>query len=129
MPKKIEKEARMLLKQNRMLDIEKNKTNIGCHKTDFLVSFAEKNILANICSTGEQKSLLLSIIYAQAKLLKKNLNRTPILLLDEILSHLDEENAYNFIDDLKKLEIQIFITSTNLQFLKKIKEIQIIEII
>ncbi len=124
----IEHEAIKMLRENRLLDAEKGKTYIGCHKTDFLASFEAKNIMAKLCSTGEQKSLLISIIYAKVKLLKKIANRTPILLLDEILSHLDDQNANNFINDLAKLEIQVFITSTNLEFFQKIAKVQIIEI-
>ena len=46
-------------------------------------------------------------------MLKKYNNRTPILLLDEILSHLDQENAYNLLSEIANLSLQCFMTGTS----------------
>ena len=39
-------------------------TSIGPHRAELEVRYQEKERLANLCSTGEQKSLLISIIVA-----------------------------------------------------------------
>jgi len=101
------------LKNNRMIDQEKRITSSGSHKSDFRALFTSKNINVQFCSTGEQKSLLISLTLAQAKMLKKYNNRTPILLLDEILSHLDQENAYNLLSEIANLSLQCFMTGTS----------------
>lgn len=126
--KEIEDESLKLLKNSRKEDFLKKQTSIGIHKTDFICEYSKKNMPAKLCSTGEQKSLLLSIVMSEANLLSKNNNQTPILLIDEILSHLDEHNAKLFLNDLINLNIHCFITSTNKEFLEKFKDIEIIEI-
>lgn len=45
---------------------------------------------AELCSTGEQKSLLVSIILAQTKCQILNQGFAPVLLLDEVCAHLDD---------------------------------------
>ena len=64
-------------------------TSIGPHRSELEVSYKEKAIMASLCSTGEQKSLLISIILAVAKSYKNYCNLSPILLLDEVFAHLD----------------------------------------
>ena len=125
---KIEKTAKDLLTENRSNDLLKKQTHIGIHKTDFSCFYVEKNINSLYCSTGEQKSLLASIFIALAKLLCKINGKTPILLLDEVLSHLDKSNATSFINDLKKLNIQTIMTGTDKKFFSSIKDIEIIEL-
>jgi DNA replication and repair protein RecF len=117
----IELASQNMLLKNRRWDFEKGRTSEGSHKTDFKCLFKDKNMDAKLCSTGEQKSLLLSIILAKTKLLTKKTGRTPILLLDEIVSHLDKSNATQFIKDLNELNTQCFMTSTNLQFFEEIE--------
>ena len=72
-----------------------NMSSDGINKTDLKAIYKKKNIPANLCSTGEQKSLLLSIILAQAQSLVERNGFPPIMLLDEIAAH---------IDDIKKVE-------------------------
>ncbi|MFL1780653.1 DNA replication and repair protein RecF [Candidatus Hepatincolaceae symbiont of Richtersius coronifer] len=69
--------------------------------------------LAENCSTGEQKMMLISIIIAFAEVLLFHKNLKPILLLDEINVHLDQRNTCYIIDKLLQLKTQLFITTTN----------------
>jgi len=124
----VEAKASALLRESRSQDLLKKQTTFGVHKSDFSCLYEEKNMNASFCSTGEQKSLLVSIYMAQAKLLTKYNNKTPILLLDEITSHLDKYNAAAFIKDLIKLKIQCFMTGTNEKFFQQFEELQIIEL-
>ena len=101
------------LKKNRKIDIETKRTNFGIHKTDIIIFNKYKNIKASLCSTGEQKMLLLSLIIVRT-IFSKNINKgLPILLLDEVCSHIDNNTKNNLFIELKKLNIQTFITGIN----------------
>ena len=75
--------------------------NVGVHRTDFQVNFKAKNVPANLCSTGEQKGLLISIILGLARLLRERRNKTPIILLDEVVAHLDETRREQLFAELR----------------------------
>ena len=124
----IAQHAKKIFFQNRMIDQEKRITNSGAHKTDFKALLTNKNIEAQYCSTGEQKSLLISLTLAQARMLKKYNNKTPILLLDEVFSHLDHNNAYNLLTEINNLEIQSFMTGTNDNIFAKMPKMEIINL-
>ena len=53
---------------------------------------------AALCSTGEQKALLIAIVLAHARLLGER-GTAPLLLLDEVAAHLDEERRAALFDD------------------------------
>lgn len=124
----IEKKIQTEFLSNRKIDKEKLQTTCGIHKTDFKSISLNNNIAAKYCSTGEQKSLLISIIIAKARILKKYNNKTPILLLDEITSHLDINNATELLKEIQQLDMQCFFTGTNKTIFKSIPEIEIINI-
>lgn len=62
----------------------------GVNRTDFKVYYKKKRMPAELCSTGEQKSLLISIILAQTKCQTLDKGFAPVLLLDEVVAHLDD---------------------------------------
>ncbi|MCM1323688.1 MAG: DNA replication/repair protein RecF [Acetobacter sp.] len=99
---------------NQRRSILYNDTGTGINKTDLKAIYKKKNVPANLCSTGEQKSLLLNIILAQAKSLITSKNIFPILLLDEITAHLDENKRDAFFEKIKNLNIQSWLTSTTM---------------
>lgn len=90
-----------------------NNTETGINKTDLRVIYKKKNTPANLCSTGEQKSLLLSIILSQAKYLSAYRNYPPILLLDEIGAHLDDYKRNALLSKIEALQTQTWLTTTN----------------
>ena len=65
-------------------------------------------------STGEQKAMLISIIIASIRPLNKEFNISPILLLDDIFSHLDENRIKDLVHELSMVKSQIWITTTEL---------------
>jgi DNA replication and repair protein RecF len=73
----------------RRRDAAAGRTLAGPHRTDLAVTHLDKNQPAALCSTGEQKALLLGLILAHADLVAERTGRPPILLLDEIAAHLD----------------------------------------
>ncbi|SDA33019.1 DNA replication/repair protein RecF [Sphingomonas sp. NFR15] len=77
------------LATGRRRDMAAGRTLIGPHRTDLAVSHLGKAQPAALCSTGEQKALLLGIVLAHAELVAERTGRHPVLLLDEVAAHLD----------------------------------------
>ena len=101
-----------VLVKNRGKDKSSGRTLIGPHKSDLMVRHSSKNIEAKYCSTGEQKSLLLSLFIANALAISSQFDQSPIILLDEILAHLDQNNLENLFYELELIKAQIFATGT-----------------
>ena len=96
---------------NRSLDAS-IKRNTFSPNTDKVTFFnCTKNLNSELCSTGEQKSILLSIILAFGWMYKQR-NIQFILLFDEISSHIDEKNMENFFIEVAKFETQAWYTGT-----------------
>ena len=70
-----------------------------------------KNI--DISSTGEQKLLLISIILSHARMLHNKYNMSPILLLDDIVEHLDKKHRKALFFELSRHHSQSWFTSTS----------------
>jgi DNA replication and repair protein RecF len=101
------------LKQSRPTDALTGGAATGPHKADLLVSYAEKKMPAEQCSTGEQKALLIGIVLAHARLIAAERGAPPILLLDEVAAHLDEGRRAALYDLLRDLGGQVWLTGTD----------------
>ena len=77
------------LRDGRRRDAAAGRTLSGPHRADLLVTHLGKDQAAHLCSTGEQKALLLGLVLAHAELVADRVGRAPILLLDEVAAHLD----------------------------------------
>lgn len=93
--------------------IIQNDMSIGISKTDLRAIYKKKNVPANLCSTGEQKALLMSIVLSEAKCLKAVRGFPPILLLDEVAAHLDNQKRDALLDKIAQLNTQTWLTTTN----------------
>ena len=85
----------------------------GVNRSDFKVYFRRKRMPAELCSTGEQKSLLISIILAQTKCQILYRGFAPVLLLDEVAAHLDDGKREALLAKIRELDLQAWITATN----------------
>ena len=103
------------LKTNRRRDQEAGRALEGPHRTDMLISHREKAQAARLCSTGEQKALLIGLILANAVTLStRATSEAPlILLLDEVAAHLDERRRAALFDILEEVNFQAFMTGTD----------------
>lgn len=101
------------LKQSRARDAETGGAATGPHKGDLLVRYAAKDMPADQCSTGEQKALLIGIILAHARLMRAERGAPPVLLLDEVAAHLDENRRAALFDLLSELGGQVWMTGTD----------------
>ncbi|MDR1026441.1 MAG: hypothetical protein LBL47_03485, partial [Lactobacillus sp.] len=73
------------------------------------------------CSTGEQKSLLISIILAQTKCQTLDKGFAPIMLLDEVVSHLDDIKREALLEKVRDMGLQAWITSTDEKLFESLK--------
>jgi DNA replication and repair protein RecF len=107
------------LKAARRIDAEAGRATVGPHRSDLLVTHRAKGRPARLCSTGEQKALLIGLVLANARALSLKPSGAPlILLLDEIAAHLDEEKRGALFDILDELEFQCFMTGTDASLFK-----------
>lgn len=77
------------LAQSRARDAAAGRALAGPHRADLAVTHRDKDQPAALCSTGEQKALLLAIVLAHADLVAATMPHPPVLLLDEVAAHLD----------------------------------------
>jgi len=101
------------LAANQQGDGQSGGAAIGPHRSDLAVSLAQKGIAAEFASTGEQKALLIAILLAHAALQRAMRGEPPLLLLDEIVAHLDASRRAALFDSLVRLDSQAWLTGTD----------------
>ncbi len=102
-----------VLRDNRERDRAAGRTLDGPHRSDLIVSHGPKDMSARLCSTGEQKALLLGLVLAHAELvLRQRGGVAPILLLDEVTAHLDTARRTALFDEILRLGAQAWMTGT-----------------
>ena len=102
------------LRQTRERDRGAGRTLDGPHRTDLVVTHGPKSMPAKLCSTGEQKALLLGLVLAHAELVAERRDGiAPILLLDEVTAHLDEARRAALFAELLRLGTQAWMTGTD----------------
>lgn len=109
----VEDRYRALLKENRARDAAAGRTLEGPHRSDLAVTHIGKNMPASNCSTGEQKALLIRLVLAHARLIKDMTGFAPLLLLDEVVAHLDPGRRASLYDALSTLGAQVFMTGAD----------------
>ena len=103
-----------VLRTTRERDRGAGRTLDGPHRSDLAVEHGPKQIAARLCSTGEQKALLLGLVLAHAELLtERQEGAAPILLLDEITAHLDAHRRAALFDEILRLKAQAWMTGTD----------------
>lgn len=109
----VEEEFRRALASGRERDRAAGRTLAGPHRSDLVVRHRPKSMPADLCSTGEQKALLVGIVLSHARLTAEISGMTPILLLDEIAAHLDAGRRAALFSILHDLNCQAFMTGTD----------------
>jgi DNA replication and repair protein RecF len=109
----IEDRYRAVLRDNRARDAAAGRTLDGPHLSDLSVRYAAKGIAAADASTGEQKALLIRLVLAHAGLIAEMTGFAPLLLLDEVVAHLDPGRRAALYDALAALGAQVFMTGAD----------------
>ena len=109
----VEDRYREILRASRARDAAAGRTLDGPHLTDLQVVYAPKSMPARDASTGEQKALLIGLVLAHATLVAEMTGIVPLLLLDEVVAHLDPDRRKALFDELAKLGAQVWMTGAD----------------
>jgi DNA replication and repair protein RecF len=109
----IEDRYRAVLRENRVRDAAAGRTLDGPHLSDLAVTYAPKDIPAREASTGEQKALLIGLVLAHAGLVADMTGFAPVLLLDEVVAHLDPARRAALHEELAELGAQAWMTGAD----------------
>jgi DNA replication and repair protein RecF len=97
---------------NRCRDAAAGRATEGPHRQDLSVLHLTKAQPAALCSTGEQKALLIGLILAHAELVAERAGHPPVLLLDEVAAHLDPGRRAALLERLASQGGQVWMTGT-----------------
>ena len=109
-----EKEYVNELSKNAHADVMFGKTHFGPHRDDLLFKLDEHD-MARFASRGEWRSLVLALKLAELKFIQQHANSTPVLLLDDVFSELDEFRQQYLLAEIRGF--QTFISTTHSAFL------------
>ena len=115
----IEEQFLSMLEKNRQKDIFRKTTSIGPHRDD--LAFFINNMNATFGSQGQHRSVVLSLKLAEIELMEEITREKPILLLDDVMSELDNYRQLQLLETISN-NIQTFITTTTLDHLKDLPE-------
>jgi DNA replication and repair protein RecF len=110
----VEDRYRAMLAEARPRDRAAGRLLVGPHRSDLLVGHGPKQLPARVCSTGEQKALLINLVLGHAELVGAlGSGEVPILLLDEVTAHLDDRRRTALFAEVVRLGAQAWMTGTD----------------
>ncbi len=116
----VEDAFRAVLWQSRRQDAAAGRTLSGTHRSEMQVFHTTKQMPAESCSTGEQKAMLLSMILAQARASMLWKGVVPVLLLDEVATHLDSTRKLELFEEICQIGAQVWMTGTDRKFFEEL---------
>lgn len=108
-------QLRLKLEQGRARERELGQCLYGPHRDDIEISLNCMNS-RQYCSQGQQRSLALSLVIGELKLVEEIRGEKPVLLLDDVMSELDQKRQEYLLKGL--YDIQTIITTTDVEQLK-----------
>ncbi|MGU3492827.1 DNA replication/repair protein RecF [Xanthobacteraceae bacterium A53D] len=109
----VEDRYRAILQDNRPRDRAAGRTLEGPHLCDLVVAHGPKALPAALCSTGEQKSLLIGLALSHARLVTVMQGRAPVVLLDDVVAYLDGDRRAGLFAALAALGAQVWMTGAD----------------
>lgn len=98
------------LKKSRKIDLARGYTSTGVHRDDFII-YINKKIVSIYGSQGQQRTSILTLKLCELKIVTEEIGETPILMLDDFMSELDENRRKSFLENLN--DSQVIITCTD----------------
>lgn len=98
------------LRKSRNIDIKRGYTATGVHRDDLMIYVNSKPV-SIFGSQGQQRTAILTLKLCELQIVKEEINDTPILLLDDFMSELDETRRKSFLENIKGN--QVIITCTD----------------
>lgn len=106
-----------LYEKQQTREVEQGTTLIGPHRDDVQFLVNDKDVQA-FGSQGQQRTTALSVKLAEIDLMKAQTGEYPILLLDDVLSELDDLRQTHLLKTFQN-KVQTFLTTTSLENVKK----------
>jgi DNA replication and repair protein RecF len=110
---KVEEMYQASLHERRGRDAAAGRATDGPHISDLVVGYGQKGVPAAQCSTGEQKALLLGLVLAHARLVGRLSGIMPLILLDEVVAHLDPDRRSALYTTLEQMSAQAWLTGAD----------------
>ena len=85
----------------------------GPHASDMSACNSQSGLSASLASTGQQKALLIAVVLAHARLQARRLRRPPVLLLDDVVAHLDMARRGALFDAVDAVGGQTWFSGTD----------------
>ena len=101
------------LRERLPIEVANGVTMVGPHKHDIRFLFNNHDS-RYYCSQGQQRALILAFKMAQIRYHKRISENQPILMLDDVLSELDQDRRNYLTEFLNQIDSQIFLTSTEM---------------
>ncbi len=98
------------LKKSRKIDISRGFTATGIHRDDFIIYINNRQV-SIFGSQGQQRTTILTLKLCELQIVKEEIGETPILLLDDFMSELDEDRRKSFLENIRGN--QVIITCTD----------------
>jgi DNA replication and repair protein RecF len=94
-------------------EIERGVTLIGPHRDDLLFYVNDRDV-QTFGSQGQQRTTALSLKLAEIELIHSEIGEYPILLLDDVLSELDDYRQSHLLNTIQG-KVQTFVTTTSIE--------------
>jgi DNA replication and repair protein RecF len=101
-----------ILRQTRNSDLQRGMTTRGPHRDDFEILIGGR-AARSFASQGQQRTATLALKLADVELMKERTGELPVLMLDEVLSELDEKRASRLFQSIQK-GMQCLLTTTSM---------------
>lgn len=114
----VEDRFRARLGTKRIEEARAGRALIGIKRSDLVVHHADAGMPARLCSTGEQKALLLGLFLARSALERAECGASPVMLIDEVAAHLDDYSRQALFEALLSQPSQVWLTGTERNLFK-----------
>jgi len=108
-----------ILQKSRADDLRRLSTGRGPHRDDFHFEISG-HAARQFASQGQQRSAVLALKFAEMDYLLAHTGERPLLLLDDVISELDDQRRAALLESLDP-EVQTFITTTDVVSLEQVK--------
>ncbi|MFC5711651.1 DNA replication/repair protein RecF [Thalassorhabdus alkalitolerans] len=109
----IEEEYKQAFGKVRDNEKRRGVTLVGPHREDIKLTVNDRNV-QTYGSQGQQRTTALSLKLAEIELIRENIGEYPILLLDDVLSELDDHRQSHLLNTIQG-KVQTFVTTTSVE--------------
>ncbi len=113
------------LYKSRESDVEKKSTNTGPHRDD-IVFYINSKSAKIFASQGQRRSAALAVKFAEAVISEEETKEVPVIMLDDVMSELDQQRQHDLFKNLKNC--QTFITCCDKDQVRRFTEGKYFEI-